>query len=349
MKRSIFLISLIMLMFLSLSAGIQCAQNPNPVEGFGTFNGKQLVIGVVANELESEWVSTVMLYAKKLIIDSGAECIATNANNDPAKQVSQMEDLLTRGVDAVIISTVDSNALAPIAEKFYSQGIYIVTVDKVINSDKIALHVAPDQVMMGVKAAKCINDILGGKEGKLVELQGSPQHSVAIARREGFAKGVAKYPNLKIVREYNTEWMASNAMNAVMDVLQIYPDVSGFYLHSDMLIPGVVQGLKQMNRLAPVGDPKHIIIVSTDGSPVCIENINNGNIDAAVENNAMLVADIAVRGILKYIIPGKDHPREVIIDPAVITKVNANDTTRWGLYNPANVSNWPYLEQEFLP
>jgi ABC-type sugar transport system substrate-binding protein len=99
------------------------------------------------------------------------EYIYTDANDDPNKQISDIEDLMTKGCDVIIVSAATGEALTPVVEKVMDAGIPVVTLDRNIVSDKYVTFVEQNSCDMGATQAKWLIEQLGGK-GKIVLLSG---------------------------------------------------------------------------------------------------------------------------------------------------------------------------------
>lgn len=104
-----------------------------------------------------------------------------DAQNDPAKQVSDIEDLIQKKVDVILLNPTDADALVPAVEEANKAGIPLLTIDRSVNGGEVALHIASDNVKGGGMAAAYTVEQLGEK-GIVVELEGITGASAARER-----------------------------------------------------------------------------------------------------------------------------------------------------------------------
>ncbi|HRD20667.1 MAG TPA: substrate-binding domain-containing protein, partial [Fervidobacterium sp.] len=112
--------------------------------------------------------------AKKLDIN----LIVVDAQDNPAKQLSDIEDLIQRKVNFILINPTDSSAIGSAVEKANKAGIPVATVDRNADKGKVVFHIASDNVAGGRMAARYIADALKG-QGTVIELVGIPGSSAA--------------------------------------------------------------------------------------------------------------------------------------------------------------------------
>ncbi len=154
------------------------------------------------------------------------------ANQDLNKQVSDVEDFITRKVDVIVISPVDSKGVKSAILKARAAGIPVITVDIPAVGAEVTSHIATDNFAGGVKAGQLMGQLLNGK-GEIGVIHYPTVQSV-VDRVEGFKKGIAQYPGLKIV-SIQPGITRAEALTAAQNMLQANPQISGIFLALAMM------------------------------------------------------------------------------------------------------------------
>lgn len=246
----------------------------------GAPKGK-VVIGIAFSTLESEFWQSLLHTTEETAHKLGAETTAVDAANNITKQMSQLEDLIAKKVDAIVLNAVDSEAVVPIVNKAAQQGIPVITIDRAISPKaRVACYVGTDNTLAGRMAATYIAEKLGGK-GNVVILNGPPQTMVARHRNAGFVEGLKEYPNIKILTQ---KWGSSDRavnMTNMEDILTRFPRVDAVLAFSDFnalgasdaiiargkqkeIIIGSIDGLKETAQLMKAGKTPIVVTVAQD-------------------------------------------------------------------------------------
>ncbi|MFT2791950.1 substrate-binding domain-containing protein [Serratia sp. T13T92] len=152
------------------------------------------------------------------------------ANQDLNKQLSDVEDFITKKVDAIIISPVDSKGVQAAIIKAEKAGIPVITVDVAAEGVPVVTHVATDNYAGGVAAGKLMGKLLNGK-GKVAIIDYPALQSV-VARVDGFKKGLADTPDVKIVA-IQTGITRAEALTVAQNMMQAHPDLNGLFGFGD--------------------------------------------------------------------------------------------------------------------
>ena len=261
--------------------------------------------------------------AKKL----GAEITVLDGQSDTQVQLRQIEDLLAKGIDAIVISPNNSEEIVPGIRKANQAGVPVVSVDAIVSSGaEVAGHVGFDNSAGGKIAAEYIAKQLGS--GTVLELRGGLGAYHAQQRNRGFSEGMAAAPRFEVISKA-AEWQADNAQTITADVATARSDVNAIFSHNDEMIRGVVSALKQVGKFKKVGEPGHIMIVGIDGTPLALERIRNGEQDATVQQDPFEMGATAVRTAIDAL-NGKEVPPQQLLPPTLVTKENVDTPTLWG-------------------
>jgi len=142
----------------------------------------------------------------------GYVLIVTAGEFDLGKQSAQIEDFITRKVDAIVVAPVDSRGIGPAIRKANEAKIPVFTSDIASQEGDVVCHIASDNVAGGRLAGEFIARALGGKG--LLAVIGQPTVTSVLDRVQGFRDAIAKYPGLSIVTEVNGEGVRDKAMQA---------------------------------------------------------------------------------------------------------------------------------------
>jgi ribose transport system substrate-binding protein len=281
------------------------------------------------------------VYAKQDGIDVLAP---VNSNNDPAQQITDMNNMINLGAKGIVVGPIDSAAISRALDNAAQKNVKVVAVDVAPTQGAVAMVVRADNRAYGEKACKYIGEHV--KSGKVVQIMGDLASVNGRDRSEAFRACLKNYPNLSLL-EIPAGWKGDVAASALDSLLTANPDVKGIYMQAGgVYLSPTLQTLRRKQLLVPVGDPKHIVIVSNDGIPQEYEAIRKGEIDATVSQPADLYAKYGLYYIKaalegKTFKPGKtDHDSNIVqLQPGIledqlpaplVTKQNVDDKNLWG-------------------
>ncbi len=201
------------------------------------------------------------------------QLIITDANNSPSKQVSDVEDLLQRGVDILLVSASKSDALDPIVTQAMKDGIPVIMVDRRVTSENFVSFVTASDQVTGRLFAQWLVEKLNGK-GNVIMLPGQAGASPAEIRIAAAKSIFAQYPGIKILDMQYTDWSPAKAKTIVSAMIQKYgKEINGIWNDSG------VQGGGSLEAFVAAGyKPGEI-------PPVTCADLN-GCLKTALENKA---------------------------------------------------------------
>ncbi len=248
------------------------------------------------------------------------ELIQANANGDTATQISQIENFISQGVDAIVVIAGSATALNPVLEKAEEQGIRVIATDGLPDTDKITCKICPSDIEVGKKYARWLVEQLDGK-GDIIVFNGPAGISCSELRREGAMEVLAEYPDINVVTEVNAEYNAGPAKQAILPVLTANPDIDG------VLALSGVQGLASLSVMLEKGmDP---VPVPGDNYNAFLRTWSEAKeIDPSFESMGIvhpnwmgaMTIDAAIRAVRGY-----ELPKFVEIDSVMITEDTLGD------------------------
>jgi ABC-type sugar transport system substrate-binding protein len=278
MKKILVVLSVITLI-------LSACSKPKEATSTGSSNygeKKNYVFGIGMPQLDNDGFRANLIGIRQAADELGNITLqSVDAQNTADRQLQQIEDFITKKVDAIIMCPVDSGAAAQVVKKANAAGIPIVSFDRNINDGVLAGLAESDNVAHGAKAAELLRDS-ANKLGvpiaqlRVLELWGSQQTTAGLQRHQGF-ESKAKELGIPIVAQLPTDFKADIAYNAVLDAFQANDEINAIYIPSDnALYQGVEAALKQLGKLIPSGESGHIIITTVDGGPLGLRGIRNG-------------------------------------------------------------------------
>ena len=182
-----------------------------------------------------------------------------DAQNDSLKQVAQIEEFISAGVDSIIVSPKEAAPLTPVLKTAYEKGIPVVILDRRVLGDKYTTFIGADNKKIGKAAGEWIVKNLGGK-GNVVELKGLMTSTPGQDRHSGFRAGI-KNSGLKIIFEADMKWLEPNARQEMESALARFKNIDIVYAHNDPGAHGAYLAAKSADR------DKKIFLVGIDGLP----------------------------------------------------------------------------------
>lgn len=191
-------------------------------------------------------------------------------------QLATIEDMVSRGVDALAVAPVDSAGVAPAVEEAMNAGIPVVAIDTAVEGTDVTSFVATDNLaaanMQGEWVAENIAD-----DGEIILINGLVAQSTGRDRRDGFVEIIeAQKPGVTIY-QVDTEWSQEEAQNGVEDLLQAHPDVSVIACAWDGATMGAIAALETLGY-----GPGDVTLVGFDGAPNALQAMRDGWVQANV-------------------------------------------------------------------
>ncbi|GAA3698990.1 sugar ABC transporter substrate-binding protein [Arthrobacter ginkgonis] len=319
-------------LFLS-ACGSSTSADGEPTVGFSA--------GVLDNPFTAGLVKSVVNQAN----EGGLNMLpASNAEGDPAKQVTDFNTLITQGVKGIVTIPRDSDAIVPAIQAANQANIPVVTVDTAANGGDVYMNIRADNVAMGTSVCEQIGELVGGK-GTVLELHGALSTTSGFDRNKGFHDCMqSKYPDVTIIAK-DTNWESAKAVEQAQTVLSTSPVDAVFLASDSVMLSGVQTVLQDQGKWVPAGQSGHLPLVTIDGSSGSLQGIRDGYVDAVVSQPVDLYGKYGV-SYLKDAIAGKeyqvgptDHNSEIVeyegnladmLPSPVITKDNVDDESLWG-------------------
>jgi ABC-type sugar transport system substrate-binding protein len=244
----------------------------------------EFVVGFSQMESDNPWRIAQTRSLREEAAKRGVELVVTDAQGQTAKQVSDVEDLIARRVNLILLAPREFEGLAPALQSAREAKIPVILVDREaagIAGQDYVTFLGSNFVEQGRRAAEWLAQATGGK-ASIVELSLTPGSSVARDRAAGFREGIARHPGMKIIASQTGDASRAKGERVMQNVAQsLGPEITAVYAHNDEMALGAIQALKVAGRRPG----KDVVVVSVDGQRAALEAIVAGELGATVESN----------------------------------------------------------------
>ncbi|MFW6138673.1 MAG: substrate-binding domain-containing protein [Spirochaetota bacterium] len=283
-----------------------------------------ITIGFSVPSLHFTW----FVFTKDVALDEaqklGIEVKVYDGMNKVSKQISDIEDMIVRGVDGVLISPINIKALVPGLEKLDSAGIPCATFDRKVVGAPYLVHVGADNVEGGRIAAVYTAAKLDGR-GRVIELQGTPGSSPAIDRGSGFHQVADDFPQMRIVFSQTGQFDRERGMSVMEDAITSNPNFDAVWAHNDDMMIGAIQAVESAGY-----NLDKVTLASFDAIPDALEAIQDGRLDATIEQHPGKQVRDAMNYLVDYIKTGKKpEKKEIYLVPTLITEANLQKAEKY--------------------
>jgi ABC-type sugar transport system substrate-binding protein len=278
------------------------------------------VVGFSQMESDNPWRLAETKSLKDEAAKRGIQLVVTDAQGQTAKQVADVEDLIARHVNVILLAPREFEGLVPALNAAKAAKIPVILVDRAAagtpGTDYVTL-LASNFVEQGRRAGEWLATQTNGT-ASIVELAGTPGASVAIDRAKGFRDEIAKHPGMKIVATQTGNFSRATAQGVMQNIAQsVGKGITAVYAHNDEMALGAVQALIAAG-LKPGTDVK---VISIDGERAALEAIDRGELGATVESNPRF-GPLAFDTIDK-LRKGETLPPKILITDRFFDKSNA--------------------------
>jgi simple sugar transport system substrate-binding protein len=299
-----------------------CGQKSTEGGGSGGASGKKLVVGFSQIGAESAWRTAETESIRSEAEKRGVQLQFSDAQQKQENQIKALRSFLAQGVDAIILAPVVETGWEPVLKEIKQAKIPVILVDRGIKVSDESLYttlIASDFVAEGRMAAEWLAKNLNGN-GTLVELQGTPGAAPAIDRKKGFEEGIAKFPDLKIIKSQSGEFTRSKGKEVMEAFIKADGrNIQAVYAHNDDMALGAIQSIEEAG-LKPGTD---IVVVSIDGVKGAFEAMVANKLNCTVECNPLLGP--AAFDAIEAFRAGQTLPKKTIVKDQVFDQSVARD------------------------
>jgi ABC-type sugar transport system substrate-binding protein len=191
------------------------------------FAADQPLVGSVEMVSQIEWFQSVEMGMRQAAKDhGGADLLVGNAEGDLGKEAQAVDDLVARGIKALVITTLDPKASVPELERAAAAGVKIINYNTKVDSPLMTTYVSVDNHELGAQMGRYVADyVTKNMDGKAkIALLTVPDFAESRARRDGFVEEISKVPGIQIVAEQRGQLPDASA-STLETIIQGHPDL----------------------------------------------------------------------------------------------------------------------------
>lgn len=218
--------------------------------GFGSVVAKAETVGFVTFSLQVAFFQQTVAGARQAADELGVELIVLDPQGNAQRQVEQVETLIARGVDAIVLNAIEVSGVMGVIEEAGKRGIPVVAIDQPIDSPYVVSNVATDSVQASREFGRFITGWI------LATLNGEADIGIMLAstfvqlqRREGFLQALESLPNCKVVFEGDGRNVPELATAVAEDLILSHPEVDVIYATGDPQLQGALAAMISQDRL----------------------------------------------------------------------------------------------------
>jgi ribose transport system substrate-binding protein len=278
---------------------------------------EKITVGLAVANLQADFFNQIKQSVDAEAKAKGVQLIVADAKGDAATQVDQIQDLITRKVNALIYIPAGATAAGVPVKAAKAAGIPVIAVDRNAPDAPGDTFIATDSVSAARTLGEYICKETGGK-GKVAVIQGQVGTTPEMDRDKGFKEALAKCPGLEVVAMQPSKmWMQDEGFAIAQDMLQRHPDITVFFGRADALALGAAHAVKVAN----LGNK--VWVFGFDGDVAGLKAVKDGVLDATMTQKTQYMGKLALDSALD-LIAKKELPKEQLQEAALTTKENVD-------------------------
>ncbi|WP_086981381.1 ribose ABC transporter substrate-binding protein RbsB [Vibrio aphrogenes] len=269
----------------------------------------QDTLAIVVSTLNNPFFVSMKDGAEAKAKELGYDLIVLDSQNDPSKELSNVEDISVRGVKALLINPTDSDAVSNAIRIANRAKLPVLTLDRGASRGEVVSHIASDNVAGGEMAGKYIIEKVG-ENAKVIQLEGIAGTSAARERGAGFMQAV-KGSQLDLLASQPADFDRTKGLNVMENLLAANSDVQAVFAQNDEMALGALRAVQASG--------KDILIVGFDGTDDGIAAVKRGMLGATIAQQPSLIGELGVETADK-LLKGQAVEKNIPVPLKVITK-----------------------------
>jgi ribose transport system substrate-binding protein len=293
------------------AAFLTCAALPLTVSA----RADEPTVGLAVANLQADFFNQIKQAVEAEAKIKGVKVVVVDAHGDSATQVNQIQDLITRGVKALIYIPAGATAAGVPVRSAQAAHIPVIAVDRNAPDAPADTFIATDSVNAAHTLGDYVCKVTGGK-GTLATIQGQLGTTPENDRNTGFTAAMANCPGIKeVARQASQEWSQNEGFTIAQDMLQRHPDITIFFGRADGLALGAAQASKVANLDHPV------MVFGFDGDKAGLKAVRDGVLAATMTQKTQAMGKLALDSALD-LVAGKTVPKQQLQSAVLTTKDN---------------------------
>jgi ribose transport system substrate-binding protein len=286
-----------------------------------------LKIGYCTPSLDAPYYQALLTSIKTNVEANGMVFLSADGQGDINKQIAATEDLITKGVDALLLNPKDPDALVGVTKLAKKAGIPVFIIDSSISdAADYVTTIQSNNLANGALAGEWVAKKFGSKKMNIALLSGNQGNPVGRTRKQGLLQGITEeqllslgYINLNVETQMYTDWTYAGGQKAMEDILVAHPNINVVITESDVCVLGAIKAIAKAGKTNDI-----LIVAAADGQKEAIKYIMDTTFyGCTAMNSPVQIGKDAVTCAVQYINGKRDFPKTSYTAPLLITKENA--------------------------
>lgn len=244
----------------------------------------QETLALAISTLDNPFFVTLKEGAEKKAQELGYKLVVLDSQNDPAKELANIEDLTVRGTKVLLINPTDSDAVGNAVAMANKKNIPVITLDRGANKGEVVSHIASDNVAGGKMAGDFIAQKVG-KNAKVIQLEGIAGTSAARERGEGFKQAVAAN-QFELLASQPADFDRIKGLNVMENLLTNQGEVKAVFAQNDEMALGALRAIQASG--------KDVVVVGFDGTDDAVKAVKRGKLAATIAQQPEKIGELGV-------------------------------------------------------
>ncbi len=267
-------------------------------------------IALVVSTLNNPFFVSMKDGAQKEADKLGYNLVILDSQNNPAKELANVQDLTVRGTKLLLINPTDSDAVGNAVKMANQANIPVITLDRLANAGTVVSHVASDNRFGGKMAGDFIAKKVG-TDAKVIQLEGIAGASAARERGEGFKQSMEKN-KFQLLASQPADFDRTKGLNVMQNLLTAHPDVQAVFAQNDEMALGALRALQTAGKT-------DVLVVGFDGTDDGIKAVESGKMGATIAQRPDQIGVIGVQTADK-VLKGEKVQAVIPVDLKLVTK-----------------------------
>ncbi|MDG6333637.1 ribose ABC transporter substrate-binding protein RbsB [Glaesserella parasuis] len=276
---------------------------------FSTSAMAKETIALAISTLDNPFFVTLKEGAEKKAKELGYNLVVLDSQNDPAKELSNVEDVTVRGAKVLLINPTDSEAVGTAVAVANKKNIPVITLDRGANKGNVVSHIASDNVAGGKMAGDFIAEKVG-KNAKVIQLEGIAGTSAARERGEGFKQAV-EANQFELLASQPADFDRTKGLNVMENLLASHGSAKAVFAQNDEMALGALRAIKASG--------KNILVVGFDGTDDAVKAVNSGQLAATIAQQPEKIGELGVK-VADKVLKGEKVEAQIPVPLKVISK-----------------------------
>ncbi|MFA3763062.1 ribose ABC transporter substrate-binding protein RbsB [Yersinia sp. 2544 StPb PI] len=267
-------------------------------------------IALVVSTLNNPFFVSMKDGAQKEADKLGYNLVVLDSQNNPAKELANVQDLTVRGTKLLLINPTDSDAVGNAVKMANKANIPVITLDRLANSGTVVSHVASDNRFGGKMAGDFIAKKLGN-DAKVIQLEGIAGASAARERGEGFKQSMDQH-KFQLLASQPADFDRTKGLNVMQNLLTAHPNVQAVFAQNDEMALGALRALQTAGKA-------DVLVVGFDGTDDGLKAVQGGKLGATIAQRPDQIGVIGVQTADK-VLKGEKVQAVIPVDLKLVTK-----------------------------